>query len=59
VRRGAKLEPALAGAPAGETVQFERTGYFCADPDGTPDAPVFNRTIGLRDSWAAQAKKAG
>jgi glutaminyl-tRNA synthetase len=59
VRQGAKLEPALADAPAGETVQFERTGYFCADPDGMPDAPVFNRTIGLRDSWAAQAKRDG
>lgn len=49
---GAKLEPALAQSPAGTTVQFERIGYFCPDPDGTPDRPVFNRTVGLRDSWA-------
>lgn len=46
------LEPALRDAPAGETVQFERLGYFCADPDGTKDRPVFNRTVGLRDTWA-------
>ncbi len=53
---GCRVEPALASAPVGETVQFERQGYFCADPDSTPGRPVFNRTIGLRDSWAkAQA----
>ena len=46
------VEPSLASAPAGEAVQFERTGYFCADPDGTPAHPVFNRTVGLRDSYA-------
>jgi glutaminyl-tRNA synthetase len=33
-------------------VQFERQGYFCRDPDSTPDRLVFNRTVGLRDSWA-------
>ena len=59
VLSGAKLEPALADAQLGQTVQFERTGYFCADPEGTPDHPVFNRTIGLRDSWAAEKKKGG
>ena len=47
-----KLEPALCDAAAGQAVQFERLGYFCADPDGTAAAPVFNRTIGLRDTWA-------
>ena len=53
---GCRVEPALASAPIGETVQFERQGYFCADPDSGPGALVFNRTIGLRDSWAkAQA----
>jgi glutaminyl-tRNA synthetase len=37
-------------------VQFERQGYFCPDPDSAPGRPIFNRTIGLRDSWAkAQA----
>ncbi|QQL45351.1 glutamine--tRNA ligase/YqeY domain fusion protein [Sulfuriroseicoccus oceanibius] len=50
----AKLEPALAWAAKPETrVQFERVGYFVADRhDSTPDHPIFNRTVGLRDSWA-------
>ena len=57
VLRGCKLEPSLDQIPAGTAVQFERTGYFVADPDGTPDAPVYNRTVALRDSWAkAKAK---
>jgi glutaminyl-tRNA synthetase len=46
-----RLEPALAEAVPEQPAQFERLGYFCADPDGTPSRPVFNRTIGLRDSW--------
>jgi glutaminyl-tRNA synthetase len=51
------LEPALGEAKLAEPVQFERLGYFCIDPDGTPDTPVFNRTLGLRDTWAkVQAK---
>jgi glutaminyl-tRNA synthetase len=49
---GALVEPALAGSPPGAPVQFERLGYFCMDPDATPSRPVFNRTVGLRDSWA-------
>jgi glutaminyl-tRNA synthetase len=49
---GAWVEPALAGAAPGTQVQFERIGYFCADADSTPDAPVWNRTVTLRDSWA-------
>ena len=49
---GCMLEPALAKAPIGGTLQFERLGYYCADPDGTPEQPVFNRTVGLRDTWA-------
>jgi glutaminyl-tRNA synthetase len=52
VLRGCLVEPALATAPVGETVQFERQGYFCADPDSAPGRPVFNRTVGLRDTWA-------
>ncbi len=52
VLTGAFVEPALAAAPVGTPVQFERVGYFCADPDGTPARPVFNRTVGLRDSFA-------
>ena len=51
-----KLEPALAGTNSSEPVQFERQGYFCLDPDATPDHPVFNRTVGLRDSWARMQK---
>ena len=47
-----KLEPMLADVTEGQVVQFERLGYFCTDPDGTTDAPVFNRTVGLRDSFA-------
>ena len=39
------IEPALAEAPPGEPVQFERQGYFCLDPDTTPERPVFNRTV--------------
>ena len=52
VLRDCLVEPALAAAAVGEAVQFERQGYFCADPDGTPDHLVFNRTVGLRDTWA-------
>jgi glutaminyl-tRNA synthetase len=57
VVRGARIEPALAEAPVGDRVQFERVGYFCVDPDSKPGALVFNRTIGLRDSWAAKQAK--
>ncbi len=46
------VEPSLAGAVAGTRYQFERNGYFCADPDSTPDHLVFNRTVTLRDTWA-------
>jgi glutaminyl-tRNA synthetase len=52
VLRDCLLEPALATASIGEAVQFERLGYFCADPDSAPGKPVFNRTVGLRDTWA-------
>jgi glutaminyl-tRNA synthetase len=48
----AKLEPSLRDAAAGSLWQFERVGYFCADPiDSKPDAPVFNRTVTLKDGW--------
>ncbi|HEX5216651.1 MAG TPA: glutamine--tRNA ligase/YqeY domain fusion protein [Vicinamibacterales bacterium] len=54
---GAKLEPSLGRARAGDRFQFERLGYFCADPDSMPGAPVFNRTVTLKDAWARiQAK---
>ncbi|MBI4892528.1 MAG: glutamine--tRNA ligase/YqeY domain fusion protein [Acidobacteria bacterium] len=52
VLTGCKMEPGLAGAKAGDGFQFERMGYFCVDPDSTPEKLVFNRTIGLRDTWA-------
>jgi glutaminyl-tRNA synthetase len=48
----AKLEPALAAGNATEAVQFERQGYFVRDPDSKAGQPVFNRTVGLRDTWA-------
>jgi len=46
------VEGALADVPVGETVQFERLGYFCPDPDSAPGRLVFNRTLGLKDTWA-------
>jgi len=49
---GCLVEPILAEAPAGVTVQFERLGYFTPDPGSTPGHPVFNRTLTLRDTWA-------
>ncbi|MBT6284333.1 MAG: glutamine--tRNA ligase/YqeY domain fusion protein [Rhodospirillaceae bacterium] len=54
---GCKLEPALSDLVAGEVVQFERLGYFCVDPDASADNPVFNRTVGLRDSFARAMAK--
>ncbi len=47
-----KLESALTKSNSGEPVQFERQGYFCPDPDSTPQKLVFNRTVGLRDTYA-------
>jgi glutaminyl-tRNA synthetase len=52
VLTGAKLEPSLRDAVEGNRYQFERLGYFCADPDSAPGKPVFNRTVALRDTWA-------
>ena len=49
--RGCKVEPSLGNAVAGTRYQFERMGYFCVDPDSKPGAPVFNRTVTLKDSW--------
>jgi glutaminyl-tRNA synthetase len=51
VVRGALVEPAAAALAVGETVQFERLGYFCTDPDSRPGRPVFNRTLTLKDTW--------
>ena len=52
----ALVEPALAGAAKGNRFQFLRHGYFCLDADARPDAPVFNRIVSLRDSWAKAQK---
>ncbi|MDX2168239.1 MAG: glutamine--tRNA ligase/YqeY domain fusion protein [Deltaproteobacteria bacterium] len=57
VLRECRLEPSLAELAVGARVQFERHGYFCVDPDARPGAPVFNRTVGLRDTWANIEKK--
>ena len=54
-----KLEPALAGANSEGPVQFERLGYFYGDPDSAPGRLVFNRTVGLRDTWAKVSGEAG
>jgi glutaminyl-tRNA synthetase len=51
---GAKLEPSLASAKPGDRYQFERLGYFCVDPD---PPLVFNRTVGLKDTWAKIERK--
>jgi glutaminyl-tRNA synthetase len=53
-----KAEPFVAGAAPGARYQFERIGYFCADIASTPERLVFNRTVGLRDTWAAIASSA-
>ncbi len=60
VLTGCKLEPSLGGAAPEARCQFERQGYFCADAkDSTPSRPVFNRTVGLRDTWAKIEKSGG
>ncbi len=55
----ARVEPVLAGKNSDEAVQFERQGYFRRDPDSTPDRLVFNRTVGLRDTWAKVSGSGG
>jgi glutaminyl-tRNA synthetase len=58
VLTGCKLEPRMARAEPGSRYQFERLGYFCVDTgDSQPGAPVFNRTVTLRDTWARIAKR--
>jgi glutaminyl-tRNA synthetase len=54
---GCKIEPMLAAAAAGTRFQFERQGYFCVDPDSRPGAPVFNRTVTLKDTWSKIARR--
>jgi len=54
--KNCKVEPGLKDAKPGEKFQFQRIGYFCADTDSTPENPVFNRTVPLRDSWTKTNK---
>ena len=55
-----EVEPALAAARRGDLIQFERTGYFCVDSrDAAPGRPVFNRSVGLRDTWGKIEKAGG
>lgn len=54
VLTGCKAEPSLATAQPGQVFQFLRQGYFCVDPDSTPGKLVFNRTVGLKDSWSGK-----
>ncbi|MDD4819324.1 MAG: glutamine--tRNA ligase/YqeY domain fusion protein [Flavobacteriales bacterium] len=54
----AKMEPSIKKFKAGDSMQFQRIGYFCVDPDSTENKMVFNRTVGLKDSWAKEQKKA-
>jgi glutaminyl-tRNA synthetase len=57
VLRDARVEPGLASAGPGATLQLERQGYFCVDPDSRPGALVLNRTATLRDTWAKIARQ--
>ncbi len=52
-----RVEPILAGAPPGSRYQFERLGYFCVDPDSSPEKLVFNRAVSLRDTWSKIQKQ--
>jgi glutaminyl-tRNA synthetase len=54
---GCQVEPSLRAATPGSRFQFERLGYFCVDPDSSPDQPVFNRTVSLKDAWARLDKR--
>jgi glutaminyl-tRNA synthetase len=54
ILKDARIEPAIAESNSSDVMQFERQGYFVRDPDSTPDHPVFNRTIGLRDTFAKE-----
>jgi glutaminyl-tRNA synthetase len=56
---GCYLEPNLKDVEPGAFFQFEREGYFCADPEHSHGLPVFNRSVTLRDSWAKIEQKGG
>ena len=57
VRKNCYVEPFAASMQPGQYLQFQRTGYFMADPDSNSATPVFNKTVGLKDTWAKQNKK--
>jgi glutaminyl-tRNA synthetase len=57
ILKSCRVEPSLANAPPGSHYQFERMGYFCVDPDTSPEKLVFNRTVSLRDTWAKIQKQ--
>jgi len=57
ILKDARIEPAIAESNSAEPMQFERQGYFVRDKDSTPDRLVFNRTIGLRDTFAKEVGK--
>ena len=59
VLKGCKLEPSMAGTEVGEPLQFERVGYFVKDRNSTPETPVFNRSVPLRDTWARIQRRGG
>jgi glutaminyl-tRNA synthetase len=59
ILKDARVEPAIAESNSPEPMQFERQGYFVRDKDSTPDRPVFNRTIGLRDTFAKEVGAKG
>ena len=59
VLTGCKLEPSMSDIQVGEPLQFERVGYFVKDRDSTPDTPVFNRSVPLRDTWARIQQRGG
>ena len=56
VNKNCYIEPYAAEMKPGQYLQFQRIGYFMADPDTTPDNPVFNKTVGLKDTWAKSQK---
>ena len=57
IRTNCYVEPFAASMQPGQYLQFQRTGYFMADPDSNSATPVFNKTVGLKDTWAKQNKK--
>ena len=59
VLSGCKLEPSVADIQVGVPLQFERVGYFVKDRDSTPETPVFNRSVPLRDTWARIQRRGG